>query len=93
MVFQGRLNRGDKYNQELSYDCQNCSFQLVCAGGCPVYRENGKSKYCEFYKSTLPKVYELIAKEKYIKMKRRQAKQSVRKSKELENSELVKLTV
>ncbi len=61
------IQRGAKYWENSSDECKNCPYELVCNGGCPVYRVNGKSFFCEFYQKNLPKIYALIAKERLHK--------------------------
>jgi uncharacterized protein len=68
------IKRGKKYWGELSEDCKKCPYEVVCAGACPVYRVNGKSPICEFYKSNIPKIYSLIAKENLTKALRKKRK-------------------
>ena len=58
------IKNGNHYNSQLSEECQNCIYEMICAGGCPVYRVNGKSVECDLYKKTIPSIYKLLAKEK-----------------------------
>ncbi len=51
-------------------ECKECLYKYVCTGGCPVYRENGKDLSCEIYKRFIPRIYELIGKERLLKIKR-----------------------
>ena len=57
------IRRGYGKHLGLSQDCQNCEYRLVCAGGCPLYRENGKSPMCSAYKKIIPQVFELYEQE------------------------------
>lgn len=58
------IKGGKHHIGTLSSECDDCIYKLICAGGCPVYRVNGKSPECELYKKTIPRIYELIAKER-----------------------------
>lgn len=57
------IHRGKQKHYGLSEDCQTCEYRLVCAGGCPLYRENGKSPMCASYKNVIAQVYKLYGKE------------------------------
>lgn len=50
------------YNHlNLHEDCDYCEFRAICAGGCPLYRVNGKSPQCSTYQYIIKnviKVYE-----------------------------------
>ena len=58
------IESGNHYTGTLSPECDECMYKMVCAGGCPVYRVNGKSLECELFKKTIPRIYKLLAKEK-----------------------------
>lgn len=58
------IRRGYVKHLGLSMDCQGCEYRLVCAGGCPLYRENGKSPMCSAYKKIIPLIFELYEQEK-----------------------------
>lgn len=47
----------------LSDDCQQCQYRFVCAGGCPLYRVNGKSTMCHVYKKVISQVFNIYNKE------------------------------
>lgn len=53
------IKRGVTKHAGLSKDCQECEYRLVCAGGCPLYRKNGKSPMCSAYKKIIPMIYEM----------------------------------
>lgn len=57
------INRGKEKHYDLSGDCRKCEYRLVCAGGCPLYRVNGKSPMCSAYKETIKRVFELYGQE------------------------------
>lgn len=63
------IRSGEQYIGKLSPECDECIYKLICAGGCPVYRVDGKSLECELYKKTIPKIYELLAKERLKELK------------------------
>ena len=58
------IRRGYVKQLGLSQDCQSCEYRIVCAGGCPLYRENGKSPMCSTYKKIIPQIFELYDQEK-----------------------------
>jgi uncharacterized protein len=47
----------------LSQDCRACEYRFVCAGGCPLYRVNGKSPMCSAYKKIIPQIFDLYDEE------------------------------
>lgn len=57
------INRGKEKHFDLSDDCRKCEYRLVCAGGCPLYRVNGKSPMCGAYKKTIKRVFEIYDQE------------------------------
>lgn len=57
------IRRGIPKHAGLSDDCQGCEYRLVCAGGCPLYRKNGKSPMCTAYKKIIPMIYEMYENE------------------------------
>lgn len=57
------IRRGYKKHLGLSQDCQACEYRFVCAGGCPLYRENGKSPMCSAYKKIIPQIFDLYDEE------------------------------
>lgn len=57
------------YYLNVHEDCKTCSLRYICTSGCPLERENGKDPHCEVYKTILPIVFQLKAKEKLIKLK------------------------
>lgn len=58
------IQRGKTKHTGLSDDCQKCEYRLVCAGGCPLYRVNGKSPMCHSYKKIIKQVFELYEQER-----------------------------
>jgi uncharacterized protein len=61
--------RGNKIQLSKSEECNNCIYKYICSSGCSVYRQEGKDINCDFYKFIIPKVFELIAKERLTKIK------------------------
>ena len=57
------IRRGYTKHLGLSQDCQACEYRFVCAGGCPLYRENGKSPMCSAYKKIIPQIFDLYDEE------------------------------
>lgn len=57
------IRRGYTKHLGLSEDCQACEYRFVCAGGCPLYRENGKSPMCSAYKKIIPQIFDLYDEE------------------------------
>lgn len=53
---------------ELSEDCKTCNYQYICTGGCPVERRDWKDPHCNAYKVLIPRVYQLLWKEKLLKI-------------------------
>lgn len=63
---EGLLNiirRGYSRHLGLSLDCRACEYRFVCAGGCPLYRVNGKSPMCSAYKKIIPQIFDLYDEE------------------------------
>jgi uncharacterized protein len=58
------IRRGYAKHLGLSADCQACEFRFVCAGGCPLYRVDGKSPMCSAYKKIIPKIFDLYDEER-----------------------------
>lgn len=58
------IRRGYIKHLGLNQDCLSCEYRLVCAGGCPLYRENRKSPMCSAYKKIIPEIFELYEQEK-----------------------------
>lgn len=48
--------------------CGECCYKHLCAGGCPLNRKNGKSIYCRIFQEFIPRIYQLIGKEKLLKV-------------------------
>lgn len=46
----------------LSTDCDKCEFRAICAGGCPLYRVNGKSSQCATYQHIIKNVVKIYEK-------------------------------
>ncbi|WP_320820305.1 radical SAM/SPASM domain-containing protein [Thalassolituus sp.] len=59
----GIIRRGKEKHYGLSDDCRSCEYRLICAGGCPLYRVNGKSPMCGAYKKILKSVLDLYDQE------------------------------
>ena len=57
------IRRGYTKHLGLSQDCQACEYRFVCAGGCPLYRENGTSPMCSAYKKIIPRIFDLYDEE------------------------------
>lgn len=57
------IHRGHTRHLGLSLDCRACEYRFVCAGGCPLYRVNGKSPMCSAYKKIIPQIFDLYEKE------------------------------
>ena len=57
------IRRGYTKHLGLSPDCRSCEYRFVCAGGCPLYRVNGKSPMCSAYKKIIPQIFDLYDKE------------------------------
>ncbi|MBF4376200.1 radical SAM/SPASM domain-containing protein, partial [Vibrio anguillarum] len=57
------IRSGRQKHFGLSDDCQQCQYRFVCAGGCPLYRVNGKSSMCNVYKKIISQVFNIYNKE------------------------------
>lgn len=57
------IRSGKQKHFGLSDDCQQCQYRFVCAGGCPLYRVNGKSPMCNVYKKIISQVFDIYNKE------------------------------
>ncbi|NLC37274.1 MAG: radical SAM protein [Alcaligenaceae bacterium] len=57
------IRRGYKKHLGLSMDCRACEYRFVCAGGCPLFRVNGKSPMCSAYKKIIPQIFDLYDEE------------------------------
>lgn len=57
------IRSGKEKHFGLSDDCQQCQYRFVCAGGCPLYRVNGKSVMCHVYKKVISQVFDIYDKE------------------------------
>ena len=57
------IRRGYKRHLDLSLDCRACEYRFVCAGGCPLFRVNGKSPMCSAYKKIIPQIFDLYDQE------------------------------
>lgn len=57
------IRRGYAKHLGLSLDCRACEYRFVCAGGCPLYRINGKSPMCSAYKMIIPQIFDLYDEE------------------------------
>jgi len=60
------IQKGRERHFGLSDDCQQCEYRLVCAGGCPLYRVEGKSPMCQSYKKIIRQVFDLYEREKNL---------------------------
>ena len=58
------------YIGERSEDCMTCNYKYVCTSGCPMYRINGKDASCDLYHEQMPRVYELMGRERIHKLKK-----------------------
>jgi len=47
--------------------CFNCEYKHICAGGCPVEMQDGKSPFCDIFKEFIPVIYRLQAKQQILK--------------------------
>ena len=57
------IQKGREKHFGLSDDCQQCEYRLICAGGCPLYRVEGKSPMCQSYKKIIRQVFDLYERE------------------------------
>ena len=57
------IRRGYTRHLGLSLDCRACEYRFVCAGGCPLFRVNGKSPMCSAYKKIIPQIFDLYDEE------------------------------
>jgi uncharacterized protein len=57
------IRRGYIRHLGLSQDCRACEYRFVCAGGCPLFRVNGKSPMCSAYKKIIPQIFDLYDEE------------------------------
>lgn len=61
------IKKGDTYqNTPINIECKACKYKFICSSGCPMSRENGKSKSCNFYKQIIPTIFNLIGYEKLM---------------------------
>lgn len=58
------------YYGDVNDDCKKCSLKHVCTSGCPLDRVDNKDPHCEVFKEIVPIVYQLMAKEKLMKIKK-----------------------
>lgn len=56
------IRSGYHKHLNLNSDCDKCSCRAICAGGCPLYRVNGKSPQCTTYQNIIRNVVELYEK-------------------------------
>lgn len=56
------IKRGKVKHFNLHEDCRACEYRLICAGGCPLYRVNGKSLMCSTYKGIIKQVFDIYEK-------------------------------
>ncbi|HFH2889162.1 radical SAM/SPASM domain-containing protein [Pseudomonas aeruginosa] len=57
------IQKGRGKHFGLSDECQQCEYRLICAGGCPLYRVEGKSPMCQSYKKIIRQVFDLYERE------------------------------
>jgi uncharacterized protein len=67
------IQKNKERHTSLHEDCNNCPYVYICAGGCPIYRENGKSPHCALYKILIPVVFKLIGIERLHRLKKSMA--------------------
>lgn len=62
--------RGSNYYTDNKYskECNLCSYKKICTAGCPLERVAGKDIYCEIYKTIIPIIFRLKAKDKLHKL-------------------------
>lgn len=58
------IEQGEHIETKRSGDCKICKYRSVCTSGCPVYRVNGKDPQCSIYHKFIPRIYDLLAKER-----------------------------
>lgn len=58
------IKQGDHIETDRSDDCKICKYRSICTSGCPVYRVNGKDPQCSIYHKFIPRIYDLLAKER-----------------------------
>lgn len=58
------IEQGEHMEADRSNDCRICKYRSVCTSGCPVYRVNGKDPQCSIYHKFIPRIYDLLAKER-----------------------------
>ncbi|MCF0075229.1 radical SAM protein [Dyadobacter sp. CY261] len=58
------IEQGEHIETNRSSDCKICKYRSVCTSGCPVYRVNGKDPQCSIYHKFIPRIYDLLAKER-----------------------------
>lgn len=65
------IQRNRKPIEQTSSDCKVCSYRFICTSGCPLDRtEEKKSPNCSTYKSIIPDLYRLLAKDKLNRLKK-----------------------
>lgn len=60
------IRKGRKRHFGLSDDCRQCEYRLICAGGCPLHRIEGKSSMCQSYKKIIRKIFDLYEYEQHL---------------------------
>lgn len=61
------IRNGDLYKDTpINPECTVCNYRFICSSGCPISRENGKSKSCNFYQQIIPTIFNLIGYEKLL---------------------------
>ncbi len=58
------IEQGEHAETDRSSDCKICKYRSVCTSGCPVYRVHGKDPQCSIYHKFIPRIYDLLAKER-----------------------------
>lgn len=54
----------------ISDACLKCKYRYICTGGCPIFRDKGKSPACKFYQEMIPLVYHLLGMERLYQVKK-----------------------
>lgn len=62
------IHRKTYYN-EVSTECNACSYRFMCTSGCPIERVNGKDPHCAIYKEIIPRIFKLRGLEHIYKYK------------------------
>lgn len=71
------IQKGMNKIPRVSEECNQCEYRYICGGGCPLERIKGKAPECELYKNFIPKIINLMAKERYYRIKSGIMKKSI----------------